>query len=308
MHRHTFRLAVCFTATLGIAWNTPVFAQPLAPATAKPYILVAAPRETKARGERDYGPVAAFLTRALGHPVVYKHPNGWLTYELWLWKDHADIYFDGPQFVAWGIHHLNQTLGPRVPQTQDWRLYTWRGSPITNVKKASDGAILCAPPVPNFGTLWVTNLFQNPSRQPYLRNTRGWKPIYDAVLKHTCTLGIGPRLTLHYLDPNQQKITILKKGPHYPNQGFSISAQLPPAVRAAIVRALLSPAGEKAMMRLRTRFSHGRRLILGHVADYKGVDTGLDAQWGTVYAAGINHYLKQDAKREGFSTLHLMSP
>ena len=277
-------------------------------APAKPYVLVAAPRETAARGERDYGPVAAFLTKVLHHPVVYQHPNGWLTYELWIWKDHADIYFDGPQFVAWRLHYLHQTLGPRVPQTQDWRLYTWKGSSVKTLRGAATGATLCAPPVPNFGTLWVTGLFPNPSRQPYIRNMHGWKKIFKAVTDHECTLGIGPRLTLHYLDAAHKKITILRRSRHYPNQGFTVSRKLPESVRHAIVRALLSPAGEKAMMRLRKRFSHGRRLVAGQVSQYRNVDVGLSAQWGTIYASGIDRYLKQDAKREGFPVTQQAAP
>ncbi len=267
----------------------------------KPYVLVAAPRETAARGLRDYGPVAAFLTKVLHHPVVYRHPDGWLTYELWIWKDRGDIYFDGPQFISWRLHYLHQTLGPRVPQPQDWRLYTWKGSPVKSLKEAATGAVLCAPPVPNFGTLWVTGLFPNPARQPYIHNMHGWKRIFKAVADHQCMLGIGPKLSLHYLDPQHEKVTVLRRSRHFPNQGFSISAKLPKNVRAAIVRALLSPAGEQAMARLRKRFAHGQPLVAGHTSQYQNVDTGLAAQWGTVYASGIHRYLKQDAKREGFA-------
>ena len=128
----------------------------------------------------------------------------------------------------------------------------------------------------------------------------GWKRIFNGVASHDCMIGIGPRLTVHHLDPDQQRVTILKKSPHYPNQAFTISAKLPKSVRATIVRALLSPAGQKAMIRLRKRFSHGRRLVAGHAADYESVDQSLDAQWGAVYAASINHYLREDARREGF--------
>ncbi len=274
----------------------------------KPYLLVAAPRETVARGQRDYGPIAAFLTKVLHHPVVYKHPNGWLTYELWIWKDYGDIYFDGPQFGAWRLHHLHQTLGPRIPQPQDWRLYTWKGSPVKNLADAATGAMLCAPPVPNFATLWVTSLFPNPARQPYIHNMHGWKRIFKAVASHQCMLGVGPRLSVHYLDPNDRKVTILKRSPHYPNQAVTISRKLPKSAREAIVRALLSPEGEKAMMRLRKRFAHGRRLVAGHASQYRNVDQSLDAQWGTVYASGIDRYLKQDAKREGFATGQQVAP
>ena len=305
-HRRSRMMLYALTSVAGML--APWSGAQAAVAPTKPYVLVAAPRETAARGQRDYGPVAAFLTKVLHHPVVYRHPNGWLTYELWIWKDRADMYFDGPQFIAWRLHYLHQTLGPRVPQPQDWRLYTWKGSPVNTVAGAATGATLCAPPVPNFGTLWVTNLFPNPARQPYIRNMHGWKRIFKAVTDHQCTLGIGPRLTLHYLDPGQKKVTILRRSRHYPNQGFTISRKVPGPVRREIVRALLSPAGEKAMMRLRKRFSHGRRLVAGQARQYRNVDVGLDAQWGTVYATGINRYLRQDAKREGFAVTQLAAP
>ncbi|AWP24759.1 hypothetical protein C4901_16735 [Acidiferrobacter sp. SPIII_3] len=307
-HERALRVFCALLSGAGVAMMPWSAADAAPPATIKPYILVSAPRETAARGQRDYGPVAAFLTKVLHHPVVYRHPNGWLTYELWIWKDRADIYFDGPQFVAWRLHYLHQTLGPRVPQPQDWRLYTWKGSPVKTVAGAATGATLCAPPVPNFGTLWVTGLFPNPARQPYIRNMHGWKRIFKAVADHQCTLGIGPRLTLHYLDPGHKKVTILKRSRHYPNQGFTVSRTLPGPVRREIVRALLSPAGEKAMMRLRKRFSHGRRLVAGQVRQYRNVDVGLNAQWGTVYATGIDRYLRQDAKREGFAVAQQAAP
>ncbi len=269
-----------------------------APLNDRPYVFVAAPRESGSRGRRDYGPVAAFLTKALGHKVIYRHPDGWITYESWIWTDHADIYFDGPQFMAWRLRHLDQTIGPRVPQSQDWRLYTWKNSPVHTLRQAAMGQVLCAPPFPNFGTLWVMSYFTNPMRQPYIRDMHGWKAIFQPVRAHTCTLGIGPRLSLHYLDPQHKGITIIQKGPHLPNQGFTISARLPRAVRERIVQALLSPAGQKAMLRLRRRFAHGRRLIAGHAAMYQGADRELASQWREVYGPVIQRDLAADIRRE----------
>lgn len=306
--RNPFYVTALIATTLIVPGLQTAAAQSAAAQNTKPYVFVAAPRESKAQGQVDYGPIAAFLSKALGHPVIYRHPNGWLTYELWIWKDRADIYFDGPQFLSWRLHYLHQTLGPRVPQPQDWRLYTWTGSSAKNLKDAANGASLCAPPIPNFGTLWVAHLFPNPERQPYMQNTRGWKAIFKAVKDHSCTLGVGPKLALESLDPTHKGIVILKRSRSFPNQGFSISRKLPANVRQAIVRALLSPAGEQAMMRVRKRFAHGRKLVAGNPADYKNVDQGLNAQWGTVYATGINGYLKKDAQREGFTTSRLTTP
>ncbi len=169
------------------------------------------------------------------------------------------------------------------------------------MKDAATGAVLCAPPVPNFGTLWVTKLFPNPERQPYIQNVHGWKAIFQRVATHKCALGIGPRLSLHYLDPYHTRITVLKRSRHFSIQGFTISAKLPLTVRTTIVHPLLSPAGERAMMRLRKRFAHGRRLAPAQAHQYKNLDLGLAAQWGTLYAPTIDRYLKQDARREGFA-------
>ncbi len=268
-----------------------------AQAASGPYLFVTPPRESKARAERDYAPIAAFLTRALGHTVVYRHPTGWLPYEHWIWTDHAAIYFDGPQFVGWRLKNLDQTLGPRVPQPLAWRLYTWKGSPVTSIRQASAGATLCAPPVPNFGTLWASRLFPNPARQPYFRNMRSWKAIYEAVRHHTCEIGIGPQLTLNSLDPTGQGLTTITQSPSYPNQAFTISHALPRAVRLRIVHALLSPAGEEAMMHLRKRFAQGRPLVDPRAGAYKRAARALNPQWDLM-SAGIDHDLAVDRTRE----------
>ena len=52
----------------------------------------------------------------------------------------------------------------------------------------------------------------------------------------------------------------------------------------------------------------GRRPVAGHAADYESVDQSLDAQWGAVYAASINHYLREDAQRERFPVNQSTNP
>ena len=282
--------------------NSPAMvSQGVSSVSSRPYLLVAPLRESAAKGEKDYGPVAAFLSKVTGHPFVYARPTSWLNYEKWIWEDHGDVYFDGPHFIAWRLHNLHASLGPRVPQPQEWRIYTWKGDPaVKTLADVAEGTSFCAPPVPNFGTLWAMSLFQNPMRQPLWVDTKGWGPIFKKVMAHECAVGVAPKLALKKLDPQRTKVTVLTRGPRLPNQGFSISYKVPPALREKIVRALLSPAGERALLPLRQRFSHGAPFVAGNPADYTTVYGPLTEAWGAMYGAVIARYLKRDAAREGF--------
>ena len=257
------------------------------------YRVVAPPREKPAIGEQDFGSVAAFLTKVTGHKFVYEQPSNWLQYQSWVWQNYGDVYFDGPHFVAWRLHNQGATLGPRLPQPQDWRIFTWAGNSQLKTISDATGAIFCAPPPPNFGTLWAQTLFTNPSEQPYILNTKGWDNIYKGVVSHKCAIGVTPKVTLNHMDPNHMQTTIIQRGPHFPNQAFSLSRSLPPDLQQQIISALLSPAGETVLMPLRKRFTAGRPFVAGLADQYKDVDQGLDDYWNPIFGPEIKKDLEK---------------
>ncbi|HKQ31288.1 MAG TPA: PhnD/SsuA/transferrin family substrate-binding protein, partial [Burkholderiales bacterium] len=59
-------------------------------------IFTSAPRETVADGTKIYGPVAEYLSKALGKKVVYRHPGTWGAYRSEMLRGDYDIIFDGP--------------------------------------------------------------------------------------------------------------------------------------------------------------------------------------------------------------------
>ncbi len=281
------RSTVIMTAMLTIL---PGMAAHAASRAQKPWILTAAPRENPARGARDYGPVAAYLSRVMHHAVVYRHPSSWIQYQGWIWANKAQIYFDGAQFIAWRAKNGLAVPGPVIAQAQRWRLYTWSGSGVKTLNDVATGAVLCAPPPPNYGTLWLEGLFPNPLRQPYMKNMHGWAAIHKAVLAHSCTVGIGPATTLRKF--GARGLTVLERGPdQMPNQGFSLSKDLSAATRARIMTALVAPAGEQAMRRLRDRFGAGHKLVRGRMTAYVSgpivpIEESLENLW-TLYSAGV---------------------
>lgn len=278
----------------GVTW--PAIAGTAArPVAGIAYRFLAPPRESAALGQATYGPIAAFLTRATGHKFVYVHLNSWLEYERWIWMNKGDLYFDGPHFAAWRMHNEGATLGPVVPQPQQWRLYTWRGNKAIRTVADTYGLRLCAPPAPNFGALWAAAMYTNPVRQPYFMDMHNWVKIYRAVVAHKCDVGVGPKTTLDVVDPHHTKIRILVRGPDYPNQAFTLSRSIPLALQGHIIEALLSPAGQAAMSKLRTRFANGHPLVSVAPNKYATVDRPLSAYWGATYQPIISRLETQGA-------------
>ena len=68
-------------------------------------ILTSPPRESAARGEELYGPLAQLLTVQLGQSVVYERARDWIEYSTRMKQDKYDIVFDGPHFAAWRMKH-----------------------------------------------------------------------------------------------------------------------------------------------------------------------------------------------------------
>jgi ABC-type phosphate/phosphonate transport system substrate-binding protein len=51
------------------------------PGDNREFVLSAAPREEDAESIRIYGPVAEYLSKVIGRPIVYKHPGTWGVYQ-----------------------------------------------------------------------------------------------------------------------------------------------------------------------------------------------------------------------------------
>ena len=253
----------------------------------KPYIFVVPPRETLGEATRIYGPIADYLSRILDHKVQFQHQTNWLSYQNMLWDDDADIYFDGPHFVAWRLHKQGHVLGPRLPQNQDWRMFTRADHPkVLNLATAA-GRRFCGHAPPNFGTLYALSLLDNPVRQPYILNVKGWPAVIEGVMNNKCDFGIVPLTQLKSFDPSQTKVRILNEGPHFPNQAFTFGPRFTAEQKAKMTTALLSPDGQKTLENLRKQFANGRELVAGKEEDYQTVDAPLTAYWEPIYGAII---------------------
>jgi ABC-type phosphate/phosphonate transport system substrate-binding protein len=243
----------------------------------KPFVFASAPRGNAASESEVYQPVADYLSKVMGHKVVYKFSDNWMEYQQNMLDDRFDIVFDGPHFVSWRIAHLNHVPLVKLPQPHVWVVISRSDNvAVTNMGSLA-GRAVCTPAPPNFGTLTLLSLFPNPSRQPFIVQTKGWRNGYDGVVANKCMAAIMPLSNWRAFDPDSRQTKLLYRHQPYPNQAITVSGRrIPPAMQATLRAALLSEAGQQATQRLRERYAKVKgqveQLVAANPEEYANVD------------------------------------
>jgi ABC-type phosphate/phosphonate transport system substrate-binding protein len=243
------------------------------------YTFTSPPREQGGRGDDFYQPIVELLTKATGKKFVYKNPGNWLTYQLEMRKGTYDLVFDGPHFVGWRIRQAGHTPLLRLPQPHVWAVITKSDSKVGTLKELA-GRKACVHAPPNFGTLTFLSLFENPARQPYMHEIKGWEEAYQGVVAGKCEAAILPLTNLNKLDPDRKATKIVHQHKPYPNQAFTAGPRIDPDLQAAIFTALTSDEGKIATQGLRDRFCKGQDLVPATKEEYGEVALVLKNYWG----------------------------
>ncbi len=221
------------------------------------YVMIAPPRQGLAQADAVYGKIADFLAHATGAPITFHYTSNWLTYMAEVHNNTAAIYFDGPALIGWRIAHWHDDALAALSGKLNFVLVTKKGG--RPVRKVQDliGRSVCAFSPPNLATLTLDSWFTNPERQPYIVVIHSFGAAARNIVEGNCMAALEPlpvfkRQEAHF----PGKLQIAYKVPGLPNQAFSVSAKVPPALRHKIVTALLSPAGRLATKPLRDMFGH----------------------------------------------------
>lgn len=239
---------------IAIAWlsaSTPSWA-----ATGS-YTFISPPRANRAEAVAVYGKIARFLTRATGASIVFHYTSNWLSYMADVRANTADIYFDGPAFIGWRVAHFHDHAAVALAGHLNFVLVTKKnGPPITKITDLV-GHSVCAFSPPNLATLRLDSWFTNPARQPYYVIIHSFADAAHNIIGGGCVGALEP-LPVYKRQAARSPgaLTIAYRAPGIPNQGFSINARVPRALRQKIVQALLSPAGLAATKPLRDMFGH----------------------------------------------------
>lgn len=250
-------------------------------------VLTSPPRETAAKGEALYGPLADYLTKLLGQKVTYVHPNNWLEYQHDLRKDKYDIVFDGPHFISWRIQHLKNDVLIKLPGSLKFVIIARADDREIKSLKNLIGKKICGIPPPNLGSLTVINQFKNPVRQPVIWGIRGGNAqVFKAFMTGQCRAAV--LLSSFYekkLSAAKRRDTrVLFRSKALPNQAFTVSTRVSARARDKMIRSLTTGAGRQYAEPIAKRFSGGKNtdFVTAKTSEYKnhyGLLEGVEFGW-----------------------------
>ena len=244
-------------------------------------VLSAAPREEDAEAEAIYGPVAEYLSTALGKKVVFKHAGNWGVYQGLMQKGAYDIVFDGPHFNSWRVDRVQHNVLVKVPGDHVFVVLVKKDNDKIRELKQLAGRTICAHAPPNLGTLTALNEFDNPARQPIIVNTDGWQEIYQGMLAGKCVAAVMPLKALEKFEKDTGRLTkIVFRGATLPDNAVSAGPRLSAQDQEKVTLALLSPEGEKATAKLRAKYASNKPFSAANNKEFAGLGTYLKNEWG----------------------------
>ena len=271
MNKHRLRAMVLLLFGL-VIFSPLLYAQDL--------ILTAPPREKPADGQKQYGPLAAYLTKLFGQKVTYVFPGNWLKYQRDMREDKYDIIFDGPHFISWRNAHLDNQVVVRLPGTLAFYLLGKKDD--QNIKSVNDlvAKEFCGVPPPNLASLSILAAFPNPVRQPVIKGIRGaGAAVFKAFMAGQCSAAVIR--TAYYkkflTDAQRAKVKIIYASKPYPNQGITVSKRVTPRERSLMVQALTNGDGIKATQPILKRFGgKAKHFIPTKNEEYLGINSLLE--------------------------------
>lgn len=250
-------------------------------ATAAEYSFAVPPRESAAKAKEVYQPIADFLSKVTGTTFTLRYTDNWLTYQSDMLKDRYDLVFDGPAFISWRMVKLNHVPIVRLQGNLVFVVFARKDN--TKVKELKDlaGRSVCGFAPPNLATLSMYVQFDNPSRQPIVREVKNIRASYEDVLSRVCEGAVIQAQLYKKFNDGQSKdlTTVLWTSKPIPNQGFSVGSRIPTDLREKIAAALLSPEGQQAAAALRKEYG-GKEFIPATAQEYQGSAGLLKDIWG----------------------------
>jgi len=241
-------------------------------------ILSAPPRETPEAGLKTYGPLAEFLSKAIGEKVEYRYPANWGLYQALMTKGEYDLVFDGPHFVSWRIQRLQHQPLAALSGKLGFVVVTRQDDSHAQAMKDLVGKKVCGHAPPNLATLTLFDQFANPSRQPRLIETKGFDGAYQGLLSGKCVGTVLPIETHKKLDA-APRTKVLYTSTLFTNQALTAGPRVSAETRRKIAIALLEAEGKTASRQIAATLG-GSEFVAVTKDDYAGYDGLLKNTWG----------------------------
>lgn len=254
------------------------------PVLAAELVLSAPPRESRAEGEKTFGPLASYLSEQLGQPVVYRQPESWAAYTLALRNGEYDFVFDGPHFASWRMVHLQHQPLVKLPGTLRFIVVTAASSKQFSQLADLRSGSLCAMASPNLATNAVLAEFGPVASPDIVVAEGGFEGIVKAYQAGSCNgMVLSESFFVKMPEQVRAELKVIYTSPGYANQTLTASPRVPAEQLSKLAAGLVSEQGTLACSALIRRYA-GKRdsgLVLATADEYKGNNRLLEGVvWG----------------------------
>ena len=195
-------------------------------------------------------------------------------------KGAYDLVFDGPHFVSWRMAHLKHVPLAKLPGNLAFVVVVRKDNKSINEIKDLAGRSVCGMAPPNLATLTLYRQFDNPARQPLVKEIRSFEVAYQDVLGGKCMAAVMRDQMLNKLDKDKNAVRVIFRSPGVPNQAFSAGPRFSTEERNKITDALLSAEARAQLPQFFNRYSKDKDLLRANDAEFRDLIILLKDSWG----------------------------
>jgi ABC-type phosphate/phosphonate transport system substrate-binding protein len=242
-------------------------------------VLSAPPLGKPEAQEKLYQPVAAYLSKVLGEPVVYRHPHNFGLYQAEMQLGKYDIVFDGPHFAEWRVVKLHHQILARAPGRLVFVVVVKDKDRRYQNLQDLRGRRLCGLAPPNLATQTVFQHFQ--IAQPNLLLSPSFPAAFKQMLSGRCAAVILAKRMYERLartEPIKSRVIFTSKA--YPSLTLTASKNVDEKKKAMLRKKLLSPEVKAAMPGFIKQYTAGKGFMPANPKEYSGTEQLLKDSWG----------------------------
>lgn len=255
-----------------VAVATVLFVANLSSASAADYVFVAPPRDAGGSEADVYQPVADYLSAVTGKKITYRFPQNYVVYQAEMQQGKYDVVFDGPHFIAWRVAMRQHEPLARLPGKLAFVVIVHKDNEAIKDVKDLKGRTVCGFAPPNLATLTLYDQFDNPMRQPVVREVKSFKEAYDGVLGGKCVAAVLRDNAYARFDKETGNVTrVIFRSEGFANQGFTAGPRFSAEERRKMAQALLAPEAQRKMKAFFERYNKDKQLMPTTATEFQGL-------------------------------------
>jgi len=244
------------------------------------WLISSSPSFTREQSEKVFVPIARLLANATDKDFEYRYLANWPAYIQAMRESKSVLLFDEPHLVSWRIEN-----GKHIP------LLKLSGNmSFVIIKKKNDESIIqlsdlaghpvCANAPPAIDGLVLLAQFNNPVRQPQIRQVKNYTDAYHQLLNGRCRGALLPARLYENISRNGNDTRVLYLSETFPNWTFSVDSRIPKPLQNKIQQTLLSPDRTDTTGAMINVIDPGSALLPAASSEYQGYSSLLKHFWG----------------------------